>query len=500
MHAGKQFLIDRRSLLTSAAAFSGAVLFGEGRAFAQAAPLLTVDTKTIEVNKKAAKIFSVKGRGNRVGLVARAGDRFSGSLLNASAEPLQMHWHGQVNAPASQDRARPDGGTLLTGAADVHDFELTSGTHWMHSHSLSEQQLLAAPMVAVEKDAGDIQNVIVMLHDFSHRTPQEILAGIGGSSQHSGQGAAHGSGGSSAPPMSPGVGGHQMPGHSMGGGMMMGRGMGGSGMMGMTHANDVTYDAYLANERTFDDPEVIEIEAGARVRIRIINGATATAFHISTPGLLSRCISVDGTSCQPVTAVAYPLAQGQRIDLVIDVPKKGGMFPLHAQVEAARFVTGLILATRGAPVRKLGSLAERETALVDLSLEMQLRAASGLPAKRPNQSFMMMLGEEPGYRWTINGRVHGEHQPLKVRHGERVEITFMNPTSMMHPMHLHGHHFQVVGIGGQRFSGAMRDTIIVPAHAPVTVAFDALHKGSWFLHCHHLYHMATGMMTEVQIA
>ena len=113
---------------------------------------------------------------------------------------------------------------------------------------------------------------------------------------------------------------------------------------------------------------------------------------------------------------------------------------------------------------------------------------------------MMMLGEEPGYRWTINGRVHGEHQPIKVRHGERVEITFMNPTSMMHPMHLHGHHFQVVGIGGQRFSGAMRDTIIVPAHAPVTVAFDALHKGSWFLHCHHLYHMATGMMTEVQIA
>ena len=112
---------------------------------------------------------------------------------------------------------------------------------------------------------------------------------------------------------------------------------------------------------------------------------------------------------------------------------------------------------------------------------------------------MVMLGEAPGYRWTINGRVHGEHQPFDVRQGERVEMTFMNPTSMMHPMHLHGHHFQVVALGGQRFSGALRDTLIVPAHAPVTIAFDANLKGAWFLHCHHLYHMATGMMTEVRV-
>jgi FtsP/CotA-like multicopper oxidase with cupredoxin domain len=79
-------------------------------------------------------------------------------------------------------------------------------------------------------------------------------------------------------------------------------------------------------------------------------------------------------------------------------------------------------------------------------------------------------------------------------------MTFMNPSSMMHPMHLHGHHFQVVAIGGRRYSGPVRDTVIVPAHNPVTIAFDAALKGDWFLHCHHLYHMATGMMTELRIA
>ena len=30
------------------------------------------------------------------------------------------------------------------------------------------------------------------------------------------------------------------------------------------------------------------------------------------------------------------------------------------------------------------------------------------------------------------------------------------------------------------------------ASNPVTIAFDANHKDAWFLHCHHLYHMATG--------
>jgi FtsP/CotA-like multicopper oxidase with cupredoxin domain len=38
-----------------------------------------------------------------------------------------------------------------------------------------------------------------------------------------------------------------------------------------------------------------------------------------------------------------------------------------------------------------------------------------------------------------------------------------------------------------------------PPNASVTIAFDARHKGAWFLHCHHLYHMATGMMTEVRV-
>ncbi len=267
----------------------------------------------------------------------------------------------------------------------------------------------------------------------------------------------------------------------------------------MAHANDVRYDAYLANDRTLDDPQVVAVEKNGRVRLRIINGGTATAFYVTTPGLLATCVAVDGTPCQPLQAAQWPLAQGQRIDLIVRIPSLSGAWPVIAQVEGARDRTGIVLATAGGWISRITSSAPSGLQLVDLGLETRLKALEPLPARRPDRSFMAMLGEEPGYRWTINGRVHGEHQPFAARIGERVEITFMNPTSMMHPMHLHGHHFQVVRIGGRRLEGAIRDTVIVPGHTPVSIAFDARHAGSWFLHCHHLYHMATGMMTEVSI-
>ena len=49
--------------------------------------------------------------------------------------------------------------------------------------------------------------------------------------------------------------------------------------------NDVDYDAFLANDRTLADPEVVRVEPGGRVRLRIINGASMTNFHIGLGGL-----------------------------------------------------------------------------------------------------------------------------------------------------------------------------------------------------------------------
>jgi FtsP/CotA-like multicopper oxidase with cupredoxin domain len=475
MFVSSMSVIDRRSFLASA---SAVVLCGGRTAFAQSqSALLTVATRQIEVKRRGTMVFGITGRDGRIGHSANEGDDFVGEVVNRTSDPLVLHWHGQTFAEAFEDRSRPNGGALAPGDSDRHAFKLTPGTHWMHAHQLTEQQMLAAPMVTREQDAEDIQEVTVMLHDFAFRSPAEILAELGGSA-----GNAHGMG-------HPAVGGQSMPpmDHGAGHGEMR------------THANDVRYDAFLANDRTLDDPDVVRVESGARVRLRVINGATATAFFINTGQLDAQCVAVDGSACEPLLSRRFPLAQGQRIDLVVTVPRAGGVFPILAQVEADVARTGLVLATPGANIRRIADAADTPAPHTDLSLDQSLRARAPLSARRADRTFQAILGEEPGYRWTINGAVHGEHRPLEARVGERVELAFLNPTSMMHPMHLHGHHFQVVAIGTQRLVGPIRDTVIVPPRTPVVVAVDLDKPGSWFLHCHHLYHMATGMMTEISV-
>jgi FtsP/CotA-like multicopper oxidase with cupredoxin domain len=351
----------------------------------------------------------------------------------------------------------------------------------MHSHQLTEQQLLAAPMITVEADAGDVQEIVVMLHDFTFQTPEEVLAGLGGAMMHGGGEAG----------MMQGMD-HSMMDMSAGGDMSM--------MSAMTHANDIAYDAFLANDRTLSDPEVVAVDAGSTVRLRIINGATASAFWIDAGGVPSQVIAVDGSPCEPYASAAYPIAQGQRIDLLLTLPAGSGAYPVFAQLEASNRRTGIVLATAGATITRQAEDADAASAYLDNSLDAMLRAAKPLPKRDITRTEHVMLGMGMGnYVWTINGATHGDHTPLTGKIGDRLELMFMNDSMMMHPMHLHGHHFQIVDVGMGRFAGPMRDVVAVPPMGMVTVAVDLDKAGSWYLHCHHLYHMATGMMTELVV-
>ncbi len=467
----------RRQFLASAAAVPLVGLAWPARAEVAE---MSISTRQIEVLGRAATVYGINGYDGQLGFYGRAGDRFQLGIQNDTDIGIVTHWHGQVMAAEGQDRSYTGGGELAPGAVDQMDFALTPGTHWMHSHQLSEQLLMAAPMICREADAEDIQEHVIMLHDFSFKTPEDILAALGGSDMHAG-GAS---------------GGMDMAGMDHSGGDMAGMAMSG-GMM--VHANDVAYDAYLANDRTLADPEVVQVEAGTKLRLRIINGGTATAFWIDPGVLASTAIAVDGSACQPLAAKAYPMAQGQRLDLLVTIPPEGGAFPIFAQVEAAKMRTGIVLATAGAQLSRLSDMAAADSPHLDTSFDAGLRAVDALP-ERAGQMAHLMLGEEPGYRFTINGKVHGEDVPIAAKVGERLELMFMNTGMMMHPMHLHGHHFQVVDVGAGRFSGPRRDVVTVPPGGMVTVVVDLDKRGSWFLHCHHLYHMATGMMTEVRVS
>ncbi len=100
------------------------------------------------------------------------------------------------------------------------------------------------------------------------------------------------------------------------------------------------------------------------------------------------------------------------------------------------------------------------------------------------------------YAWALNGQSWPDIVPLMLKKGQRVEIELVNETAMAHPMHLHGHTFQVMALDRRPITGAVRDTVMVPPNGTVRVAFDADNPGRWAFHCHNLYHLATGMITE----
>lgn len=456
---------------------------------------LKIESRTLEINGKAAKVFGLVGPGGQQGLSFDAGGPFDVSLENVLAEPTLIHWHG-LTPPWNQDGV-PDNPAALVAPGETRAYSFpvgSGGTHWMHAHTLQEQNLLAAPLIirTAEDRAADEQEVVVLLHDFSFTPAVELLAKLKGTS---GMGAA--------------VSGHMahmMPGMAMNHDMAAMKPKSGMshdamghmpmGDMGAMDVNDIEYDAYLANDRTLADPEQIRVEKGGRIRLRIINGATSTGFTIATGSLAAELIAVDGQAVVPVSGTTFPVSMGQRLDLRLTIPAGGGAFPILALREDAAERTGIILATAGAPITKVAVKGERKGPILDAGLEPRLRAVSPLAMRSPDLAVDLALtGSMQGYTWAIEGPLDGD--ALKVKTGQRVEVTMTNKSMMSHPMHLHGHHFQVVAVNGQRIAGAVRDTVFVPPMSRVTLAFDAANPGRWPLHCHHLYHMATGMMAFV---
>jgi FtsP/CotA-like multicopper oxidase with cupredoxin domain len=269
--------------------------------------------------------------------------------------------------------------------------------------------------------------------------------------------------------------------------------MGGTdGDRGM-HANDIDYDAYLANDRTLADPEVVTVEKSGRVRLRIINGAAATAFTIDTGALEGELIAVDGQDVAPLHGRRFSIAMGQRLDIRLALPAESGAFPILALREGAPERTGIILAAAKAKIEKLGAVGDSAGPSVGFNLEKQLRAKVPLLARPADRVIpVMLMGGMMNYQWQMVA------PDLFVRNGERVHLVMQNHSMMAHPMHLHGHHFQVIAIDGSPLAGALRDTVHIPPMAEVTVAFDADAPGKWAFHCHHLYHMAAGMMAMLE--
>jgi FtsP/CotA-like multicopper oxidase with cupredoxin domain len=186
---------------------------------------------------------------------------------------------------------------------------------------------------------------------------------------------------------------------------------------------------------------------------------------------------------------------GERYDLLVELGD--GVFPLVALAEGKQARAFAVVRTSGGTAPRAGVRpAELDRWLLTVA-DLAADAAIDLdrrPASRTHR--LVLAGDMQRYQWTINGRAHHRGPPLQVREGERVRLLFENRSPMWHPMHLHGHTFQLQRAANLH-PGPRKDTVIVRPAERVAVEFDADNPGRWMVHCHNAYHQAAGMMTTL---
>ena len=407
---------------------------------------------------------------------AKQGDVLRVDLSNKLPQETTVHWHGLAI------RNDMDGVPALTqdpvkaGANFRYEFTLpTSGTFWFHPHvGMQLDRGLYAPLIIddpAEPGKYD-QEVVVVLDDWidgTGTTPDAVLANL------------------------------RQQGMTMGGGMgggMSGMGMSGNGPLG-GDAGDVNYPYYLANGKIARDPQVVDAKPGQRIRLRLINAGGDTAFRVGMPTSVMTITHTDGFPIVPQQAQAVIMGMAERVDAIITVPDT--TTPLLVIPEGKKGLAQLVIRVNQ------GAAPDANTLVPAFLQRPVLNTATTtateqvfLPARKPDVTHdLALMGPTTGsagkYTWTINGKTYDPAaEGLPVRQGQRARLRFVNQSTMFHPMHLHGHTFQVRGPNGV---GPRKDTVLVLPMPTVEVDFDADNPGQWLTHCHNLYHMDGGMMT-----
>ncbi|GAB2873433.1 multicopper oxidase family protein [Streptomyces mayteni] len=411
-----------------------------------------------------------------------AGDTLAAELSNQlpDSTTTSIHWHGLAlrndmdGVPPATQRAVAAGGTFTYRfIADA------PGTYFFHPHvGVQLDRGLHAPLIVEDprEPLSYDDEWVVVLDDWLDGvtgTPDEAFAELG-------QGMG-----------------------DMDHGDMSGMDTGGSGsfmLMGAMSellggdAGDVDHPHHLINGRVAEDPDVYSGRPGRRVRLRIVNAGGDTAYRVALGGHRLTITHTDGFPVEHQEVDALLVGMGERYDVLVTLGD--GVFPLVALAEG-KDATGLALVRTGSgatpsPTVRPDELDRR------IATAAQLRAAEELrlPAGRADQTHRVELtGSMAGYDWAINGTpfdmADPTANPLLLEEGQRVRLDFVNDTEMWHPMHLHGHTFQLGD------TGPRKDTAIVLPGETLSVSFDADNPGQWMLHCHNAYHGEAGMMTMV---
>jgi FtsP/CotA-like multicopper oxidase with cupredoxin domain len=426
----------------------------------------------------------VPGREIRV----TAGDLLQVKLNNRLPTDTTVHWHGIAL------RNDMDGVPHLTqqpiAAAASHQYEFTvpdSGTYFYHPHvGVQLDRGLYAPLIVEDPDErGDYDDeVVVVFDDWTDgvgRDPDQVLADLRGTTAPA---MDHGQGSAETP----------TPGHGIDHDSPEAGTDASTSLLFEGQPGHVQYPHYLANGRVPADPHVIDTRPGRRLRLRLINAGADTAFRIAVPGASMTVTHTDGFPVRPTVARSVLLGMGERLDAIVTVPATST--PVLALPEGKDGHAQLILRVPGSNSPDPAAVHHAVQALpMVTAVDLTAADAVALTDRAPDVTYELTLnGPGNNFTWTINGRTYDPDDVRPVRQGQRVRLSFANFSRMFHPMHLHGHTFQVRNGAAL---GPRKDTVIVLPGQLLDVDFDAVNPGKWMTHCHNVYHGEAGMMTTL---
>src|SRR5262249_21940336 len=181
--------------------------------------------------------------------------------------------------------------------------------------------------------------------------------------------------------------------------------------------------------------------------IRFINVGSDTTFRVALSGHSMTVTHTDGYPVVPTKVDALLIGMAERYDVIVTAGD--GVFPLVASAEGKNAVARALLVTGSGstpdPQFRPDEL-DKTVGVIDM---FTATTAVNLGAAEPNLDLPVVLGGDMvKYNWTINGEPYSKTNPLHVKQGQRPTIKFDNQTMMYHPIHLHGHTFQLIKADG----------------------------------------------------
>lgn len=394
----------------------------------------------------------------------RQGDTVRVIARNGLDEPTTIHWHG-VRLPIAMDGV--PGLTqdpIAPGGVFKYEFEaVDAGTFWYHPHANSAEQVgrgLSGVLVVEEPEPIRVdRDVTWVLDDWLLRDTAQIDDSFG----HRGQ-MSHG------------------------------------GRLG----NTVTLNGRI--------PEVFQVRAGERIRLRLANVANARTFGLDFGDLKPKIVALDGQPVAPHEPAngRVVVAAAQRVDLVIDMDGRPGddvlvidRYYRGRDYEFATIAYSAETPLRDSPLDAPIALPRNpvpEPVPDDSALRQVVVLEGGAMGAFPEGADRFI---EDNQFWFLNGLpAKGRKEPLfTVERGRTCVVSIRNQTRWEHPMHLHGFSFRVLQRNDRpNMRGEWLDTVLVGPGESVEVGFVADNPGDWMFHCHILEHQMAGMMGIVKVA